>query len=596
MSLFRRQNKIKIAVSVFLLAALTFAACSCKDNGTKPGGTESLITTTTSETTETETSAAPSESEEILTRKKKDIVILATSDIHCCPQKGFGYTGLYRIREKFLKEGCEVILVDDGDEFEGHGELFGPVTQGEQVVELMNKMGYDLAIPGNHDFNYGPDRLLELTTMANHTYISCNISKNGKLMFQPYLIKEVAGKRIAFVGATTPRTMGVYTSTALFQDNNNKLIYGFKNGNKAKTLINTIQRNVDAVRAQGVDYVVLMSHYGQAKKYKEYENITYIAQNTHGIDVILDGHSHDAKKLKLVNTEGRNVTRIAMGARFSRIGYVRISGEDGSLKVGIFNWTSGDVSAAELFGIKNEMTEETDKALAKFNDTLYTKGGNIEYPLVINDPVKLTSDGKPYKIISRGETNLGDFAADAFRVTTGADVAFITAEKFNASLGPGEFSLYDCYVTLPSLKKVCVIQATGQQILDALEWSCRSYPNANSGFLQVSGITFKVDTKLKHSIKSKHGKFEKVEGKRRVSNVKIQGKAIDPEKTYKVASYIGLVKSGSNGYTMFKDCKTVKTEKRLDFQILYDYIMVNLKGTVGSQYKNPTGQKRITAA
>ena len=589
-------KKTKIAITFILLMALAFAACSCKDKGAQLNETKvPIIVTDTSETAETDASQAPSESEGEPVKKNKDIVILATSDVHCSPQKGFGYAGLYRIREKFLKEGCEVLLVDDGDEIEGHGELFGTVTQGEQVIELMNKMGYDLAIPGNHDFNYGPDRLIELASKANHTYLSCNISKNGKLIFQPYVIKEVAGKKIAFIGATTPRTMGVYTSTSLFQDDDGKTIYNFKNGNKSKKLIDTIQSYVDAVREQGVDYVILMTHIGQAKKYKDYENISYFIRNTHGIDVFLDGHSHDYKKYEFVNTEGKIVPRIGMGSKFSRIGYVRISGEDGSVKVGIFNWTSGAVSAAELFGIENEMSEETDKALKKYNDIFYTKGGNIEYPLMINDPVKLTAEGNPYKNISRVETNLGDLVADAFRISTGADVAIVPADKFNEALGPGDFSLRDCYMALPSSKKICVVQATGQQILDALEWSCRSYPNANSGFLQVSGVTFKVKKKQEHTIKTKRGKFDTVEGKRRVGSVKINGVALDPEKTYKVASYIGLIRDANYGYTMFMSCKRLSTDSRLDFQILYDYIMVNLKGTVGSAYMNPTGQKRITA-
>ena len=589
-------KKTKIAVTLILLTVLVFAACSCRDNGTKPSKTKVPIIVTTSGNTETEASGEPSEKKEEPAKQNKDIVILATSDVHCCPQKGFGYAGLYRIREKFLKEGCEVILVDDGDEIEGHGELFGTVTQGEQVIDLMNKMGYDLAVPGNHDFNYGPDRLIELASKANYPYLSCNITKNGQLVFKPYVIKEVAGKKIAFIGATTPRTMGFYTSTSLFQDENGKTIYNFKNGNKSKKLIETIQVYVDSVREQGVDYVFMVTHIGQAKKYKDYENISYIIRNTHGIDVFLDGHSHDYKKYEFVNTEGKVVPRIGMGSKFSRIGYVRISGKDGSIDVDIFNWTSGPVSAAELFGIKNEMSEATDKALEECNDIFYTKSGNIEYPLMINDAVKKTADGKPYKNISRVETNLGDICADAFRVISGADVAFVPADKFNEALGPGEFSMRDCYMVLPSSKKICVVQATGQQILDALEWSCRSYPNANSGFLQVSGVTLKVNKKQESTIKTKKGKFDKVEGKRRVTDVKIGGTAIDPKKTYKVASYIGLIRDANYGYTMFTSCRKLSTPSGLDFQILYEYLKNNLQGTVGSAYSNPIGQKRITAA
>lgn len=586
------KKTLKLTATLMLLGVLAFTACS----GKKEQNIPSIITQTTApaESSVPDESSAPSGSTEEPQRKNKDIVILATSDVHCCPQKGFGYAGLYRIREKFLKEGCEVILVDDGDEIEGHGELFGTVTQGEQVIDLMNKMGYDVATPGNHDFNYGPDRFIELTQKAKYPYISCNITKNGKLLFEPYVIKEVAGKKIAFVGVTTPRTMGYYTSESLFKDNNNKTIYSFKGGNKNKKLFAAVQAYADYARKAGADYVFLMSHFGQAKKYNDWDEITTLVANLRGIDAVLDGHSHDAKKLELTDADGKTVDRIAMGSKFSRIGYVRISCEDGSVKTQIFNWNSS-VSASELFGIKNEMSEEVDKSLAEYKDIFYGKNGTNNNPLFINDPNNVHPDGSPIKIISKTETNLGDFAADAFRIVTGADVAFITADKFSEALPQGDVSLRDLYMVLPTAKKTVTVYATGQQILDALEWSVHSYPEANSSFLQVSGITFQIKTKVKTPCKVKKGKLKEIKGDRRVCNVKIGGAAIDPEKTYKVTSYLSTITGASGGYKMFKSCKRVKMDSRLDFQILYQYMTENLKGVIGDQYLNPGGSKRITA-
>lgn len=583
-----------------LLAVLAFTACSGKDKQNIP----SIISETTSSADPATESGEPAQDNSASSdgrtteepqKKNKDIVILATSDIHCSPQKGFGFAGLYHIRERFLKEGCEVILIDDGDEIEGHGELFGTVTKGEQFIGLMNKMGYDVAAPGNHDFNYGADWFVSLTSKADFPYISCNITKNGKLVFQPYIIKEVAGKKIAFVGLTTPRTVGYYTSESLFQNDNGKVIYDFKGGKKNKNLFTAVQSYANYARAAGADYVFLMSHFGQAKKYNPWDNITTLISSTSGIDAVFDGHSHDAKKLQQLNAEGKLIDRIAMGSKFSRIGYLRISGEDGSITTGIFNWNSS-VPAYELFGINNEMREEVDKTLEEYKDIFYGRKGENKNPLYITNPNVLHTDGTPVKFIDKAETNLGDYCADAFRVMTGADVAFIPADKFNDNLPQGEVSLREFYMVLPNSKRTMTVNATGQQILDALEWSVRLYPQANPSFLQVSGVTFKINTKIKTPCKSKKGRLKEIKGDRRVSDVKIGGVDIDPEKTYKVTSYVSLIRTSNGGYNMFKKDKRVKTDTRLDFQLLYDYMKINLNGVIGNQYVNPTGNKRINVA
>ena len=252
--------------------------------------------------------------------------------------------------------------------------------------------------------------------------------------------------------------------------------------------------------------------------------------------------------------------------------------------------------ARELFGIENEMSEEVDKAMAEYKTIFYGKQGTSDKTLYVNDPNHVHSDGSPVRVITKTETNLGDFAADAFRICTGSDVAFIASEKFVDQINAGDISLRTMFGVLPASKKTITVSATGQQILDALEWACRSYPDANSSFLQVSGITFKIDKKVKTPCKTKKGRLQEIKGKRRVTNVKIGGTAIDPKKTYTVTSYMSLIWNGEDGFNMFKECKRVKMDPRLDFQILMDYYKNNLKGVIGSAYKNPGGQKRISAA
>jgi len=142
--------------------------------------------------------------EETAPALQKNLVILFTSDVHCGIDTGWGYAGLYGIREA-LSADNHVLLVDDGDAIQG--EPIGTMTTGEAIIDIMNAVGYDIAIPGNHEFDYGMDRFLELAEKASFPYISCNFNKEGELVFQPYVIKEFDGVKIAFVGVTTPMTL-----------------------------------------------------------------------------------------------------------------------------------------------------------------------------------------------------------------------------------------------------------------------------------------------------------------------------------------------------------------------------------------------------
>lgn len=90
----------------------------------------------------------------------RDLIILFTSDVHCGIDKGWGYTGLYAVKEK-LSETYDVLLVDNGDAIQG--EPIGLFSSGEAIIDIMNVMGYDAAVPGNHDFDYGVEQLLALT-------------------------------------------------------------------------------------------------------------------------------------------------------------------------------------------------------------------------------------------------------------------------------------------------------------------------------------------------------------------------------------------------------------------------------------------------
>ena len=205
------------AVCILLIAVMLLTATGCSRTGaqTTPPPTEAPVQASTA--AETETSAAetaiPVESTPE-PEKNGDIVILYTSDIHCGIDQGFGLAGLEAVRDYLISQGNDVILVDDGDHLQG--EPIGTMTKGDALVDLMNDMGYSIAIPGNHEFDYGMDNFLSLAKKAKYTYISCKFNHEGELLFQPYVIRELAGNKVilgvavGYVDHLAPLALALY--------------------------------------------------------------------------------------------------------------------------------------------------------------------------------------------------------------------------------------------------------------------------------------------------------------------------------------------------------------------------------------------------
>lgn len=517
----------------------------------------------------------------------KDIVILYTNDVHCGIDTYFGYAGLASYRDKLEADGDLVTLVDVGDAIQG--EAIGTLTTGSSIIELMNQVGYDIAIPGNHEFDYGMARFMELTKMAKFPYTSCNFKMGSDPVFEPYVIIEYMGTaKVAFVGITTPKTI-TSSTPAFFQDGNGNFIYSFAPGENGKELYDTVQATVDAARAEGADYVVALSHLGIEAECAPYMS-TDVIVNTTGIDVVLDGHSHsviDSEKVK--NKDGEDVLLSSTGTKLENIGVLRISkdsglstslvkiGGTGTLTTIASNWNTeiaGAVSAlkSEFEGLLNEVVAKTD------------------VDLTINDP----ETGE--RIIRVAETNLGDLCADAYLAMSGADVAFVNGGGIRVSIPAGDITYGDIIKVHPFGNALCMVECTGQEILDALEMGVRVVPGENGGFLHVSGLTYEIHTYIESSVKcSEEGLFESVDGEYRVKNVMVGGEPLDLDKTYTMASHNYLIKDAGDGFTMFQDNELLLDCILLDNQVLINYITDTLGGVVGDQYKESYGEGRIVA-
>ncbi|MGN1369465.1 MAG: bifunctional metallophosphatase/5'-nucleotidase [Aristaeellaceae bacterium] len=513
----------------------------------------------------------------------KDVVVLFTSDVHCGIDQGFGYAGLAAIRDELAKTN-HVVLVDNGDAIQG--EPVGTMTTGEALVKLMNAVGYDVLTMGNHEFDYGMDRFLELAKLAEAPYVSCNFTYKDEAVFNPYVIKEFDGVKIAFVGVTTPKTFTSSTPT-YFQDENGNYVYGFCEGGDGADLYAAVQKAVDAARAEGAQYVILQAHLGIEEECAPWMSSDVIA-NTTGIDALLDGHSHSELTQETVkNKDGESVLLSACGTKLANIGYLKIT-KDGKLSTGLYTWKY-DVSFPALMGdtvVAQAVAAATEELNAKLSEVV----AQSQVELVIKDPET------GVRIIRNAETNLGDLCADAYRAMSGADVAFVNGGGIRTNIAAGDITLNDILKVHPFGNAMCMVECSGQQILDALEWTARNVPGENGGFLQVSGLTYEIHTYIASSVTNDDkGAFTGVTGEYRVKNVMVGGEPLDLTKTYTLASHNYMLKSGGDGTCMFKDCKVLIDESMLDNQVLINYITTTLGGVVGEEYANPYGQGRIVA-
>lgn len=305
---------------------------------------------------------------------------------------------------------------------------------------------------------------------------------------------------------------------------------------------------------------------------------TEVIANTTGIDAFLDGHSHSTIASRTVkNKAGKDVLLSSTGTKLEAIGKLVISDNGVSTEL-ITDYTKKDETVSSY--IKDIQ--------AQYSSMLNTVVATSNVNLVVNDP----KTGN--RIVRKSETNLGDLCADAYRTMLGADIAFVNGGGIRAQIPAGSITYNNIISVHPYGNMACMVEATGQEILDALEMASRETPNENGGFLQVSGLTYEIDISVPSSVIVDDKKmFVSVNGKYRVKNVKVGGQPLDLNKTYTLASHNYMLKSGGDGINMFTDNKILKDEILIDNQVLISYITEKLGRVVGNEYSNPYGQGRI---
>lgn len=514
------------------------------------------------------------------------IVIVHTNDVHCAVDDNLGYAKLASYADSLEAQYGEdrVTLVDAGDAVQGN--VIGTLSQGEYLVDIMNAVGYDIAVPGNHEFDYGMTQFNTLVALSNVKYLSCNFTdlRTGETVLDPYTIVDYGtgedAVQVAYVGISTPETL-TKSSPNTFKDESGAYIYGFCQDETGEALYDAVQDTVDTARAEGADYVVAVTHLGQEGITSQWRSDA-VVEHTTGIDALIDGHSHEAYVQEDVqNAAGEAVPVVQTGYGLQNIGTVTIKPDTGEVEAQLVSeWDGEDASvAAAVQDVQNKLSETTEQVI-----------GSSEHKLVA-----IEDDGFAWAVRHR-ETNLGDFVADAYLYSArslgyDADLAFVNGGGLRADVAQGDVTYGDLINVNPYSNQLVYLEATGQQILDALELGARNLPESAGGFLQVAGVSYTIRTDIPSSVQLDAAEnFVGVTGEYRVQDVTIGGEPLDLARTYGLVSISYLVEEGGDGMTMFTGDVTLVG---LDSEALIDYIQDGLGGVIGEQYANEGGQGRV---
>ena len=594
-----------------LLLALAMCVSLVGCGASKPAETTAPATT---EAPVVETTAAAEPTE--------DVVILYTNDVHTYIDNPLSYDVLAGLKASLEATYGNVLLVDAGDSVQG--TAFGSMDKGETIVKLMNAAGYDLATLGNHEFDYGMEGAMNVINWAQFPYISCNFyhEENGVRkapVLAPYEIFEIGGRKIAFIGMTTPETF-TKSTPAYFQDGNGNYIYGISGGEDGVALYADVQAAIDEVDA---DYVIGLAHLGDDPASQPWTSEEVIA-NVTGLDALIDGHSHSTVVGKDVN----GVWLTQTGEYFGNIGMMMIDGETGEITTDLITYAEitevvkDETGAAVLDEDGKEATEvvgyefvsnfdlgtawASDAEVAAIKDAWIAEidtqlGQTIGSTALTFD--NYDADGN--RLVRSQETNTGDFAADALyylfdNMGLDVDVAIMNGGGVRNKAVTGELT-YKTAKNIHTFGNVACLQTiTGQQLLDALEWGARGVGTGEEigGFLHVSGITYKVDGEWPASVQmdDKGVWTGAPTGGYRVHDVQVYNKdtgayePLDLTANYNLAGYNYTLRDLGDGFNMFSGAVNVLDYVMEDYMVLANYIQ-GFEGGVVDAANSPLAAK-----
>lgn len=516
------------------------------------------------------------------------VVILHTNDVHVAYEENIGYDGLELYKKELEEKYSHVLLVDAGDAIQG--APIGSISQGAEVIKMMNRIGYDLAVPGNHEFDFGFEVLDDCSEKLTCGYTCANFcTTGGEPVFKPWRILEAGDLKIGFIGVVTPDTFTKSTIKDILNEVGEPM-YDFLADETGERLSTALQKYIDEVRGAGADYVILVSHLGNNESVTEQFGCDAIVKKLTGLDMVIDGHSHEIYNRKVTDREGKEIPIAQTGTKMKAIGQLTIY-RDGRLEETLVD----EVPRPEKLAFETvtrgkteryvdpQMKEFLDGITASYADVMERRIGELSYDMIVRD-----EDG--YDISRVEENNLCEMVADAYCSICGTQAAMINAGSVRNNLEAGVVTYNSVLNILPYSNDVITVKVTGQMILDALEFGVSALPNISARFPQVSGISFKVNRNIETSVRvDDHNQFLCVDGEYRVSDVMIGEEPLDVKKEYTMAG-TGYLLNGGDGYTMFKEADILSMTMLSDNEVLIRYIEEKLNGVIPDLYARPQGR------
>jgi 2',3'-cyclic-nucleotide 2'-phosphodiesterase (5'-nucleotidase family) len=420
------------------------------------------------------------------------------------------------------------------------------------------------------------DRAKAIMKEADFPYLSCNwVDLRTTLRVLPSVKVFVrGGRRIAFVGVTTPETFTKSTPAYFMDKAQRKYIYDIQGGEDGKKLYDAVQKAIDKAKLLA-DVVIGLGHLGVDPSSSPWTSEEVIA-HTSGFDAFIDGHSHTVMENKQVqDASGKAVTLTQTGSYFANVGEMTIAA-DGTITTKLIPTHEGmDAGIAAMqTGWVNTVDDMLGEKIAVGDSDFY-----------VSDP----ATGK--RRIRSAETNLGDFVADGIYTYFNeveklhCDVAIMNGGGIRADVPAGDWTFKTCKQVSPFGNVACLMSVTGKQIQDALEFAARfagEDGKENGGFLQVAGATYEIHTDIPNTVQTdeKNVWIGSATGTPRVQNVKIYDKAsgsylpLDPGATYALAGMNYTLRNLGDGFAMFDGAELIKDYVSEDYLVMSTYAMI----------------------
>ena len=504
---------------------------------------------------------------------KSDVTILYTNDVHTYIDKQspkLTYAAIADLKQSYQNAGKDVLLVDAGDHVQG--TAYGSMDEGASIIKLMNAAGYDVATPGNHEFDYGMDRAKAIMKEADFPYLSCNwVDLRTTLRVLPSVKVFVrGGRRIAFVGVTTPETFTKSTPAYFMDKAQRKYIYDIQGGEDGKKLYDAVQKAIDKARLLA-DVVIGLGHLGVDPSSSPWTSEEVIA-HTSGFDAFIDGHSHTVMENKQVqDASGKAVTLTQTGSYFANVGEMTIAA-DGTITTKLIPTHEG--MDAGIAAMQTSWVNTVD-------DMLGEKIAVGDSDFYVSDP----ATGK--RRIRSAETNLGDFVADGIYAYFNeveklhCDLAIMNGGGIRADVPAGDWTFKTCKQVSPFGNVACLMSVTGKQIQDALEFAARfagAEGKENGGFLQVAGARYTIHPMIPNTVQTDDKNvWTGSAATPRVSNVEIYDKTtgtykpLDPNATYALAGMNYTLRNLGDGFAMFDGATLIKDYVSEDYLVMSSY-------------------------